>query len=324
MAYSGLETLFQNMGPTYAASMAGEREGMAQGQDIIDARKKQEELLALQQAYKQADVMNPLKAQFEQGRINEQGAMLPGQQAESRLKGTAADVAGATAKSTIGKTNSANDLAQMGDQVQKLSKMRDMATQLVSNIMSAGPGADAAKNQLIASGTLPPQIAQMFVNVPAAKLPDLLAKANAYVNQQSAAYQQAVATANIQKESHLGGAQIAADAMLKGKQMDIDAGKFKDKKAGLQDIEAQVQSGKMTAERAAVALHGAAMFESDPETKKLYEQMASQYETFAMNQKNAQAGGKPDLNKLGVETQKMPPALAPATKPSLPPGWVMK
>ena len=47
MAYSGLETLFQNMGPTYAASMAGEREGMAQGQDSIDARKKQEGLLAL-------------------------------------------------------------------------------------------------------------------------------------------------------------------------------------------------------------------------------------------------------------------------------------
>lgn len=331
MAYSGLETLFQNMGPTYAASMAGEREGMAQGQDILDARKKQEELLALQQAYKQADVMNPLKAQFEQGRINEQGAMLPGQQAESRLKGTAADVAGATAESTIGKTNSANDLAQMGDQVQKLSKMRDMATQLVSNIMSAGPGADAAKNQLIASGKLPPQIAQMLVNVPAAKLPDLLAKANAYVNQQSAAYQQAIATANISKESHIAGANIAANAMLTGKQMDIDAGKF-DKKSSLSvAVDDRLYKAKTPVEKAEIleqAYH-VAQDSGDKEGAAKYAIRALEARKRAAEDaaNKGAATPRPDLAPLGVAPTAPPAANAPIAgnkTPALPPGWVMK
>lgn len=313
MAYSGLETLFQNMGPTFAASMAGEREGTAQGLDMLEARKKQEELLAQQQAYRQAELTNPLKVQYEQGRINEQGALLPGQQAESRLKGTAADIAGATAKSTIGKTNSANDLAQMGDQVEKLSKMRDMATQLVANIMSAGPGADAAKNQLIVSGKLPPQIAQMLVNVPAAKLPDLLAKANAYVKQQTADYLKAIATANISKESHIAGANIAANAMLKGKQMDIDAGKFKDKSTSNLAVKFMALSpDKQLAEIAQALATNKNPFtgeELDDETKAGLIARMNQNKALIEGGWNAKMAGAVDAAKaVGMEPKTVPSA----------------
>jgi hypothetical protein len=102
-------------------------------------------------------------------------------------------------------------------------------------------------------------------------------------------------------------------------QMNIDAGKFnRNTKAGgaVLDIQQAVQQGKMTAEKAAVALHGAAMFASDPDEAKKYQDMASQYENFAMNQRNAQAGGKPDLAKLGVAVQEVSPALGqPSEQP---------
>lgn len=78
---------------------------------------------------------------------------------------------------------------------------------------------------------------------------------------------------------------------------------------GIADIQSAVQTGKMTAEKAAVALHGAAMFTEDPEQAQKYREMASQYEQFAMNQRNAMAGGKPDLGQMGIPTQTMAPAL---------------
>lgn len=95
-------------------------------------------------------------------------------------------------------------------------------------------------------------------------------------------------------------------------QMNIDAGKYvKTPKGGqgIADIQSAVQTGKMTAEKAAVALHGAAMFTEDPEQAQKYRDMASQYEQFAMNQRNAAAGGKPDLAQMGIPTQPIAPAL---------------
>ena len=94
-------------------------------------------------------------------------------------------------------------------------------------------------------------------------------------------------------------------------QMNIDAGKFKGKAGqGVAAIKDAVQSGKMSAEKAAVALHGAAQFTEDPELAAKYTQMAQQYEQFAMQQRNAGAGGKLDIGAAtGMPTQTLPPAL---------------
>lgn len=64
---------------------------------------------------------------------------------------------------------------------------------------------------------------------------------------------------------------------------------------GVQSIQEAVKSGKMTAEKAAVSLYGAAQFETDPVEQQKLMNMAKQYEQFAMNERNAQAGGKVDV-----------------------------
>ena len=229
MAYAGLETLFQNMGPTYAASIAGEREGTALGLDQLKAQQEREAILKAQEENRQAQIMNPLAAQFQQGQINKQGAELPGLFAQSRSLTNKADTEDATKASTIAKTNSANDLAVQGDKLKEMQMRQDKANQLVSQIMSYGPVAgEAYRKQLEASD---PTIAQMFGNIPTAKLPEALAHANLWLTKQSDKYQQAEMQSRMSKESHIQGASINANAMLKGKQMEIDAGKF-DKKEG--------------------------------------------------------------------------------------------
>lgn len=120
-----------------------------------------------------------------------------------------------------------------------------------------------------------------------------------------------------QTRSHLSGIGMQIEGQKKLRQMDIDAGKYSKNGAaaqGLSGIQSAVTAGKMTAEKAAVALHGAAMFEPDPELKQKYEQMAGQYEQFAMQQRNAAAGGKLDIGAMtGQPTLNLPPALGGGT-----------
>ncbi|MFZ2190087.1 MAG: hypothetical protein WAV48_04865 [Candidatus Magasanikiibacteriota bacterium] len=123
-----------------------------------------------------------------------------------------------------------------------------------------------------------------------------------------------------QGRNRLAGIGMQTAAQERMNQANIDAGKFNKagrSSSGLQGIQEAVQSGKMTAEKAAVALHGAAMFEADPDVKQKYEAMAGQYEQFAMNQRNAQAGGKLDIGAAtGMPTQQIAPALGGGVSPA--------
>jgi hypothetical protein len=114
-----------------------------------------------------------------------------------------------------------------------------------------------------------------------------------------------------QSRSHLSGIGMQTGAQERMNTANINAGKFtKRGAAGVQNIQDSVQSGKMTAEKAAVALHAAAQFAEDPDTAQKYTEMAQQYEQFAMQQRNAAAGGKIDIGAAtGMPTQKVVPAL---------------
>ena len=131
----------------------------------------------------------------------------------------------------------------------------------------------------------------------------------------------AMARQKEQTRSHLGGIGMQIGSQEKMENARIAAGKY-DKtsksSAGISNIQAAVQAGKMTAEKAAVALHGAAMFEPDPELAQKYKEMAGQYEQFAMNQRNAQAQGKPDIGAIAkLPTQNLPPALGAPAQPKV-------
>ncbi|CAB4132830.1 hypothetical protein UFOVP249_46 [uncultured Caudovirales phage] len=149
---------------------------------------------------------------------------------------------------------------------------------------------------------------QSMQNVPADKIPAVLAGISSTLTQQSRQYQQALAVAEIQRKSHVEGAQVAAGASRYA--TDQRAAQAAAKAKGVSSIQDLVRSGKMTAEKAAVAFHGAAQFETDPVEAQKLSQMAQQYEQLAMNQRNAQATGKVDVGAVAnLPTQNIPPAL---------------
>jgi hypothetical protein len=112
-------------------------------------------------------------------------------------------------------------------------------------------------------------------------------------------------------------AQIGADSRITAASM-RGAGKVS------LSIQEQVASGKLTYERAAVMLSGAAMMEEDPDKKAALEQQAVKYEQAAKDLRNASAAGKIDVaGQAGLPTQQVPNVLGstgaqPAPKPTAP------
>lgn len=159
---------------------------------------------------------------------------------------------------------------------------------------------------------------QQLQNVPGEKLTGVLGAVRDHLNTSSAEYRKAIDVANIQKESHIAGAKEAAAASRYSSDQRAAAQAAKNK--GTTTIQEAFRSGKMTAEKAAVALYGAAQFEADPAEAQRLTDMAKQYEQFAMNQRNAQAGGKVDVGAAsGLPTQTITPALGGAPAPAAQP-----
>lgn len=98
-------------------------------------------------------------------------------------------------------------------------------------------------------------------------------------------------------------------------QMRIDAGKYVKKGSGAAGtIEEQLKSGKLSFEKAAVLLSGAASvaeMDGDDETAQKYRAMADDYNRkhIASKQAGVQAGGelKPDLGALGIKPNAVKP-----------------
>lgn len=85
------------------------------------------------------------------------------------------------------------------------------------------------------------------------------------------------------------------------------------KNKGIATIDEQVKTGKMSAEKAAVAFYGAAQMETDPTEQKRMLDAAARYEQLAMNLKNAGAQGRVDVGAAAnLPTQTIPSALGGA------------
>jgi hypothetical protein len=167
----------------------------------------------------------------------------------------------------------------------------------VLNQMLAGSGIDGNNPEV-------QQVMKQLEQVPADQLPKTLGVLRDRLVQTSSAYQQK----KMEMDAHLKQTQMTTDASRYATDQRANAAAAKSK--GIATIQDQVRSGKMTAEKAAVALFGAAQFEQDPVAKQQYEDMAKQYEQFAMNQRNASAAGRVDVGAAAnLPTQTLPPAL---------------
>lgn len=326
MAYPGLETLFQNLGPTAASMAAGTQFGQAE-----TAEKSAEGLR--QQQIQEALLKNQL-AQATQGYDIEKArlgnettlAELPGKQATSKKAQLEASSKEATNASDIQKIISGNDVQVLTDKVSKLNRYTDILGNAAAQLENVPPvqrfatlgnmlkGMNIDINNPAFAG-----IIQQAQSVNPEKLPEILQKFQQNLIQRSAGYQ-----SDLMKEQEKF-KQVKEQGVTARDVANIYATSRENvaaaKNKGVATIEGLVGSGKLTAEKAAVALFGAAQFETDPDVKKKYEEMAQQYEQLAMNQRNAAAGGKVDIGAAtNLPTQKLPPALkgaptGPARKP---------
>lgn len=125
--------------------------------------------------------------------------------------------------------------------------------------------------------------------------------------------------------------KYSSDAMIRAAQIRADQAA---KKQGAQGLIEAVKTGKVSAEKAAVAARTSELTETDPETKALYGQLAMEFEELAKQLKSVPKPGAPDVSAItGMPPAAQPSAFggrpapqppAPQGAPQLPPGWTMK
>lgn len=274
-----LSTMFNQLGPAGGSILAGVQMGNEANQQQSEQAMRQAQMEKIMQETAQAKLMNPLEVQAKQQAID-----------AGTLKAKADE--------------SAYHAKALSDMIPKLESVPEAARHAAVVDLAHQAGipmdqADVAHLQTMQANEILPY----------------LKRAHEHAITQDEKYRQAIDSAEISAKSHIKGAEIAAGASRYATDQRANAAAAKAK--GVATIQDQVRSGKMTAEKAAVSLYGAAQFETDPETKQQYETMARQYEQFAMNQRNAMNQGKVDVGAATqLPTQTITPALgAPAQTP---------
>lgn len=312
-----LRSLMQ-IAPSTAAYFTGQEFADSRQKEQLEQQKLAQTIQDLKASAEQAKQMNPLLLEQQRLRNQISQAELPGVVADSTLKGINADIAGQTKETKVeeAKTKLDADRAKLFDTRSK--QFMELAPILEAIPTHLGQRSAAAIQMLGQIG--------LDVNSPQAKvllqspetMPAVMKKIAQRMAEQSSAYIQAMDVANfnkgVQKDIAAGNnatqlqvARINADSRLQA------AAARSQKKAS--DIISQVQSGKLTFEKAATAFEVMASLEEDGEKKQAYFDMAKKFEEANLKAKNAAAQGKPDVAGMGIPTQTITPALGGGAKP---------
>lgn len=200
MPAATLDSLFQNMGPTFAASAAGTQLGQEQGLNTLEAMTRASAIAKSAQDYNQAQQMNPMLLQARQAdtartqalTANEQ-AQNPGLAAASRSLGVKANIDEATQGSKTAADNSSNNLLQAQNKVKFLDAHFQETVDAASKISAAAAqtpgGGKAALDALQQDPNVSEETKHLLANTPIDKLPDVVQKMSEYKTKASSAYQ---------------------------------------------------------------------------------------------------------------------------------------
>lgn len=301
-----------SVAPITGAGMIGRQDFQNRQTEAIKQQELQQLIQARMQEADQKQQMNPLLLQH-QGLVNKGlDAGLPGIAADARLKGTTADLAQGTLGSTIAATNSGNqakvskDQGQMSDDMTKFFTDASQQLRLVPPVQRMG----ALTQMLQAAGKdiNHPQAQQWLKQLgsqDAQHLPDIMSGLAEHIGQTQAAadpkLNNAVRTTQMNndanKQIHAGNnaatiraAEIAAEAR---KATSASKGKAT-------DLLSQVQAGKLSYEKAAVAFDVMSHYEQDPDLKQKYAEMAQRFNQAKLDDSTARGAGKADLPSLGI------------------------
>ena len=202
MAYSGLESIYQNEGPATGATVRGFREGMSNVADL-------QTMMTNQQAYEQAQQLNPIKVaqqQEELARIRNENAYAEG-------------VLG----SKISAANQENLAKVSKSQVEKLDSLGRMAAQIGTLLGNTPEGLPRQQRALgwMQENSINPnsKIGQYILTNPPEKLIEVSQK----LSQLTSSYQQAL----MQKEMALEQERMKQRGATEREEKAIAAGKYK-------------------------------------------------------------------------------------------------
>ncbi len=257
---------------------------------------KQEQLKSMFEAEN-----NPIK--LEQGRLTNQnlGYTGKGLQEDNRVKSVNADIAEQTKQYKL------ND-----------AQRKDLL---------------AASENDIAMGEAQARRLMMSLDPNERKQGEQLYEFTKYARDEKQKHKQEMEKETFKETSATGRTRISAEATIEaakiGAQSRLDvAGLRKNAQAKADDIKTQVLSGKLSYEKAAAMLNGAAAFEPDPELQRTYANLAQQYEQAALNLRNAGSAGKVDVGAVaGVPTRENQTVLGkqtPSAEFNIPAGAIQK
>lgn len=267
-----LSTMFNQLGPAGGSILAGVQMGNEANAAKSEQALRQAQMDKLIEETNQARLMNPLELQAKQQTISSNALKAKVEEGDYHQKA-------------------------LGEMIPRLESVPEAARHAAVVDMAKQAGIPLDQNDLTHLQTMD-----------AKQIVPYLKRAHEHFITQNEKYRQAMDVALTNERSH----KYSADRQLEGTKYSADqrANAAAAKKQGIASIQENVRSGKMTAEKAAVALYGAAQFETDPATKAQYEDMAKQYELFAMNQRNAANQGRVDVGAAAnLPTQTLPPAL---------------
>lgn len=298
--YKQLVDLF---GPGTGAMMAGEQYQLGQDATLLAQQREQQAIREAQIKNAQSEAMNPLL-------VNQQQIQNTNLGLDTRTKTVAADIAEAGKGDKIATNASEAQNKLLSDKMERVDTYTKALARMVPQLQATPPAARyAVMSEMADSMGLPltDREKQQFSQIPAEKLPAFLQQQYETGLKTTNAYRQAMDVAKEHSRSAENVARISATAK--------EAVAASKANKGVQTIQEAVQTGKMTAEKAAVALYGAAQFEEDPAKQAQLLGMAKQYEQFAMNQRNAQASGKVDVGAAtNLPVQQITPALGGGPK----------
>jgi hypothetical protein len=294
-----LSSMFQNLGPMGGAVLAGSQMAQAANEQKSQEAYRQAQMADIMQRTSQQAELHPLELQSKKQSLDKG--------AQDIEKG-AVELEKGKFDLTIGKLEGAVKKADAYSQLMGVA-----AAQLV-NIPVKAPGDPARHNFLAKFATdngldlKDPAIQgliQQTSQIPPDKLPQALEAFRNKIIQQGASYR-----------SHIDGLKLSAQSAENVARINATSREaVANAKKKATDIVGQVQSGKLSYEKAAVAFSVMSEMETDPVDKAKYLQMAQTYEQLNLNAKNAASQGKIDPGAAtGLPTIQTPTVLGGGPK----------
>lgn len=305
MAYSGLETLFQNEGPMSGAVTGGQREGLAQIADL-------QALLKSQLEYQKAQQLAPLEVQQKQNEISRQLPEIELKQLEARKERETLD-------SSIRSTNAANIGKIEKEKIDDLSNMGILAGRVGAFLSSVPEGIPRQQEALriLQSFNIDPKstIGQYVLNNPPEKLIDVSEK----ISKLKDSYIQSLAVENVKGDYDIKKIRAQGEETRKTNRELAEQGRFNRPNKYSLSIEQKIDAENEPAKKMALLLDAAKQAEEAGQSAlaESYRARAAQLENLArLRASNANpAAGKVDIGSTaGVPTNPVPPVMPPNTK----------